>query len=183
MTYSPSQLLMSRATRTKIPVATELLQPNLVTEVYQQLKAHQQRQVHYYNQGTKPLKTLETQEVVGLQQGKSWTPAIVDVKAETTRSYLVTTATGQQYHQNRKDLLQTGEPPPTLSVPEDNHHHTTGTDTETQTIQVPAANEQPHATAFSDKSPTPPTRRTFSRTKTLPAKFKDYVMNVVHIEH
>ena len=34
MTYSPSQLLMSRATRTKIPVATELLQPKLVTEVY-----------------------------------------------------------------------------------------------------------------------------------------------------
>ena len=62
-------------------------------------------------------------------------------------------------------------------------HHTTGTDTETQTIQVPAANEQPHATSFSDKSPSPPTRRTFSRTKTLPAKFKDYVMNVVNIEH
>ena len=48
MTYSPSQLLMSRATRTKIPVGTELLQPKLVTEVYQQLKACQQRQVHYY---------------------------------------------------------------------------------------------------------------------------------------
>ena len=43
MTSSPSQLPMSRATRTKIPVATELLQPKLVTEVYQQLKACQQR--------------------------------------------------------------------------------------------------------------------------------------------
>ena len=42
------------------------------------------------------------------------------------------TATGQQYRRNRKDLLQTGEPPPTLSVPEDNDHHTTETDTETQ---------------------------------------------------
>ena len=107
----------------------------------------------------------------------------MDVKAETSRSHLVTTATGQQYRQNRKDLLQTGEPPSTQSLSEDNHHHTTGTHTETQTIQVRAANEQPHATAFSDKSPTPPTRRTFSRTKTLPAKFKDYVMNVVNIEH
>ena len=117
MTYSPSQLLMSRATRTKIPVATELLQPKLFTEVYQQLKARQQRQVHYYNQGTKPLTSLELQEVVRLRQGKTWTPAIVDAKAETPRSYLVTTLTGQQYRRNRKDLLQTGEPPPTLSVP------------------------------------------------------------------
>ena len=89
MTYSPSQLLMSRVTKTKIPVTTELLQPKLVTEVYQQLKACQQRQAHYYNQGTKPLTTLELQEVVRLRQGKTWTPAIVD---------LVTTATGQQYH-------------------------------------------------------------------------------------
>ena len=76
MTYSPSQLFMSHVTRTKFPVTTELLQPKLVTEVYQQLKACQQRQVHYYNQGTKPLTTLELQEVVRLRQGKTWTPAI-----------------------------------------------------------------------------------------------------------
>ena len=177
MTYSPSQLLMSRATRTKIPVATELVQPKLVTEVYRQLKACQQRQIQYYNQGPKPLTFLEPQEVVRLRQGKNWTPTIVDAKAETPRSYLVTTATGQQYRRSRNDLLQTGEPPPTLSVPEDKGHHTSGTDTETQTTQVPAANEQPHATA------TPPTRRTSSRTKTLPVKFKDYIMNVVNIEH
>ena len=118
---------------------------------------------------------MEQQEVVRLRQGKTSTPAIVDAKAETPRSYLVKTATGQQYRRNRKDLLQTGEPPPTLSVPEDNDHHMTGKDTETQTLQVPAANEQPHATAFSNKSPTPPTRRPFSRIKTLPTIFKDYV--------
>ena len=106
----------------------------------------------------------------------------MDVKAEKPRPYFVTTATGQQYHRNRKDLLQTGEPPPTLSVPEDNDHHTTETDTETQTTQGPATNEQPHVTVFSNKSPTPPTRRTSSRTKTLPAKFKDYAMNFLNIE-
>ena len=102
---------MSRATRTKIPVATELLQPQLVMEV-----------------------RVEPLEVVRLRQGKTWTPAIVDAKAETLRSYLVTTATGQQYRRNHKDLLQTGEPPPTLSVREDKDLHTTGTDTETQAI-------------------------------------------------
>ena len=125
---------------------------------------------------------MEPQEVVRLRQGKTWTPAIVDAKVETPRSYLVTTATGQQFGGNCKDPLQTGEPPPMISVPEDNDHHTTETDTETQTIQVPVANEQPHATVFSDKSPTSPTRRTSSKTKTLPAKFKDYVMNFLNIE-
>ena len=122
MTYSPSQLLMSRATRTTIPGGTELLQPKLVTEVCQQLKARQQWQVHYYNQGTKPLTTLKPQEVVCLRQGKTWTPAIVASKAERARSYSVTTTTGQQYHRNHEDLLQIGEPPPTLSVPEDNRN-------------------------------------------------------------
>lgn len=125
---------------------------------------------------------MEPQEVVHLRQGKTWIPAIVGAKAETLRPYLVTTATGQQYHQNHKDLLQTGEPPPTLSVPEETDHHTTETDTETQTIQGPATNEQPHATVFSNKSPTPPTRRTCSRTKILPAKFKGYAMNFLNIE-
>ena len=78
--------------------------------------------------------------------------------------------------------MQTGEPPPTLSVPEDNDHHMTETDTETQTIQGAATNEQPCATVFSNKSTTPPTRRTSSGTKTLPAKFKDYAMNLLNIE-
>ena len=113
---------MGRATRTKIPVGTELLQPKLVTEVYQQLKARHQQQIHYYNQGTKPLTTLKPQEVVRLRQGKTWTPAIVAAKAETSQSYSVTTATGQQYRRNHEDLWQTGEPPPTLSVPEDNRN-------------------------------------------------------------
>ena len=79
---------MSRVTRTKIPVTTELLQPKPVTEVYQQLKACQQLQVHYYNQGTKPLTTLELQEVVRLRQGKTWTPAISGRESRNTAALL-----------------------------------------------------------------------------------------------
>ena len=47
MTYSPAQLLMSRATGTKFPVSEELLEPKLVTKVKQQLEACQQNQAHY----------------------------------------------------------------------------------------------------------------------------------------
>ena len=66
MTYSPTQLLMSHATRTKIPVSQELLDPKLATKVKQQLEACQQNQAHYYNQGAKALTALKPQEVVHL---------------------------------------------------------------------------------------------------------------------
>ena len=105
MTYSPAQLLMSRASRTKIPVSQELLEPKLATKVKQQLEACQQNQAHYYNQGAKPLTAVKPQEVVRLRQGTTWIPALVNEKAETPRSYLVTTATGQQYRRDRKDFV------------------------------------------------------------------------------
>ena len=130
MTYSPAQLRMSRATRTKIPVSQELLEPQLATKVKQQLEACQQSQAHYYNQGAKPITALKPQEVVRLRQGTTWILALVNEKAETPRSYLVTTATGQQYRRNRKDLLKTGKSTPVKSVPEDHDLcHTSGTQT------------------------------------------------------
>ena len=178
MSYSPAQLLMSRTTRTKIPVAQELLKPQLATGVKQQLVTCQQQQARYYNQGAKPLTALKPQEAVRLRQGKTWVPALVDAKAETPRSYLVTTASGQQYRRNRKDLLQTTETPPVISVPEDNdENHTTET---SQTFQTPVTEEQPdvpaHATAPIEPAPTPPPRRS-TRNRSFPNRFKDYVVN------
>ena len=157
---------MSHTTKTKIPVAQELLEPQLATEVKQQLEACQQHQAHYYNQGAKPLTALEPHAVVRLRQGKTWTPAIVDAKAETPRSYLVTTETGQQYRRNRKDLVLTGEPPPIISVPEE---HTTAI---TQTSQIPVRDESaptlfPPVTPPVEQTPTPPPRRS-TRVKTAP---------------
>lgn len=178
MTYSPSQLLMSRTTRTKIPVTQELLKPKIATEVKQQLLACQHQQVHYYNQGAKPLTDLKPQEAVRLRQGKTWVPAVVNEKAETPRSYLVTTTTGQQYRRNRKDLLQTGENPPVISVPQDNDFNYT---TETQKTSATPNKEQdpvqpPEQQQPNNPESTTPPRRS-SRITTLPFKFKDYVMN------
>ena len=182
MAYSPSQLLMSRTTRTKIPVAQELLRPQVATGVQQQLEACQQHQAHYYNRGTKPLTALKPQEAVRLRQGNTWVPALVSEKAETPRSYFVTTATGQQYRRNRKDLLQTGESPPAISVPHDHDmDHKTETPQssplEEQTQDSNTREEQSHSTITADKSPNPPPRRTSNRARNLPSRFKDYVMN------
>lgn len=117
MTYSPSQLLMSRTARTKIPATKELLQPCVPTDVRQQLESRHRQQALYYNKGAKPLQPLKANENVRLRQGSTWVPAVVSESANTPRSYIVTTTNGQDYRRNRRDLLQTGEPPHIISGP------------------------------------------------------------------
>lgn len=117
MTYSPSQLLLSRTARTKIPATRELLQPRVPTNVRQQLEARQNQQALYYNKGARPLQPLEPNESVHLRQGKAWVPAVVTDTANTSRSYLVTTANGQDYRRNRCNLLKTHKPPHSILGP------------------------------------------------------------------
>jgi len=74
------------------------------------------------------------------------------------------------------DLLQTGELHPVISPPLDNDiNHTTETP---QNIEPPTMENQPPAIVPADESPTSPPRHTSTRTRALPTKFKDYVMNV-----
>ena len=67
MTYSPSQLLMSRITRTKIPVSKDLLVPQIANNARQQLKQRQKRQKQNDDKSTKPLQPLEIGESVHLR--------------------------------------------------------------------------------------------------------------------
>lgn len=164
MSYSPAQLLMSRTTRTKLPTAEHLLQPKIATSVKQQLQTCQKQQAHYYNRNAKPLKPLNENEGVRIQQHKQWVPAKVLNAAHTPRSYLVATENGQEYRRNRKHILKTNEPPPIINQPSDivddeqNLQPTTEDPSNTTTQQVD------------------PPRRTSTRKRILPTRFKDYVM-------
>ena len=51
MKYSPLQLLLSRVARTKIPLAKELLQPEVPVNIHQQLKKQQKWQKENYHKG------------------------------------------------------------------------------------------------------------------------------------
>ena len=110
MTYSPSQLLMSRIARTKIPISQELLLPAVASEAKQQLAQQQKRQKQNYDKSTKPLPPLEIGENVHLRQGNIWIPAAVSGLASAPRSYIITTTDGQQYRRNRRDILKTNIP-------------------------------------------------------------------------
>ena len=174
MTYSPSQLLMSRTARTKIPAAKELLQPCVPTDVRRQLESRQRQQALYYNKGAKPLQPLKANENVRLRQGNTWVPAVVSESANTPRSYIVTTTNGQDYRRNRRDLLQTGEPPHIISGPSQPF--------EPETEETPPDPSEIYQTSPDNShaeptEPEPVQPRVSTLKKVLPSKFKDFVMS------
>ena len=89
--YSPAQLLMSRMLKDKLPAPTSLLLPKLVQGAHKSLSARQQRQKKYHDRGTKALSPLQIGAPVRIQQGRTWTPAIVLEKHEAPRSFKVKT--------------------------------------------------------------------------------------------
>ncbi|CAB3992101.1 sec1 family domain-containing 2 [Paramuricea clavata] len=120
MTYSPSQLLMSRTTRTKIPIYPKsyYYQQCQSMHMQQQLEQRQNQQKQNYDKSTKPLPPLEIGESIHLCQDSIWVPATVSGLAQdhisAPRSYIAATSDGQQYRRNRRDLLKTNIPPSTI---------------------------------------------------------------------
>ncbi|CAB3991932.1 Transposon Tf2-6 poly [Paramuricea clavata] len=161
MTYSPSQLLMSRTTRTKIPMSKELLLPAVPISAQQQLEQRQNQQKQNYDKSTKPLPPLEIGENIHLRQDSIWVPATVSGLAPAPRSYIVTTSDGQQYRRNRRDLLKTNIPPSTIIE-----------QTEDVGEEQPTIIPQPPDLDLRN----PPNQGRPMRTTALPIKYRDYVM-------
>ena len=114
--YTPSQMLMSRLLRSKLPTKQTLLQPKVV-DAHKDLKHRQRRQKSYYDKGTSPLPQLNPGDVVRVQRGKVWEPAVVKASHVQPRSYLVQSQHGQ-LRRNRRHLIKTNELP-ALFVPAD----------------------------------------------------------------
>ena len=106
MSYSSSQLLMSRITKSKLPVSNNLLHPKLATGVVKELTHCQQRQKHYYDMTAKPSSPLKENDSVRIRQNNTWVPARVTHPVTTPRSYIVSTPSGQEYRRNRRHLPQ-----------------------------------------------------------------------------
>ena len=119
MSYTPTQLLMSRIARTKIPTCPKLLKPAIATDASRQLQRNKDTQKHYYNKGSRTLPPLKPQDHVRVRQGKQWTPAVVTAYASTPRSYIVRTQDGQTYRRNRRDLLKPKQPRETADQTQD----------------------------------------------------------------
>lgn len=145
---SPAQRLMSRRTRTLLPTAKALLQPEVqdpsITK--EKIKLRRQRAKIYYDRGSKHLPEIMEGEPVMLQPNKPKMPwergsCLGQV---SDRSYLVKTDHDTIVRRNRKFLrpavptLPAGDPPPT---PQPSTQPTASNTEVTRSMPSPAKNK------------------------------------------
>lgn len=92
MKSSPRQRLMSRRTRTLVPVTTNLFFPKVVDDVQESLQFRRQKAKSYFNKNAKTLSELDVGQDVWKagQRKKTWQPGKCLEKL-SDRSYLVQT--------------------------------------------------------------------------------------------
>ena len=109
MDASPTQLLYGRRTRTRLPVAKTLLEPQVISNVPDKIEMRKQKQKYYYDQHSQELSKLRDGDAIRVQLpgDKEWSlgQANGDVG---NRSYLVE-VNGKQYRRNRRRLRETSE--------------------------------------------------------------------------
>ena len=109
MNASLVQLLYGRRTRTRLPVAKQLLTPQVISDVPENIKIRKQKQKHYYDRHSHELPKLLDGDAIRMQlpRKKEWSLGRV-IGEEGTRSYLVE-VNGKHYRRNRKWLRATPE--------------------------------------------------------------------------
>ena len=105
---SPAVRLFGRRTRTLLPTATSLMQPNQpLDDVPSQLDEAKSRQKAHYDKSAKDLPSLNNDEVVRYRSSEGkWFKAVV-MRKLGSRSYLIKdVATSQIYRRNRRQIRQ-----------------------------------------------------------------------------
>lgn len=105
---SPNERLMSRITRTTIPIAEKKLQPKISTNVHENLKAAREKQKEYADQHSKQAPPLKVGDNVRIQQAhRNWTNATIVQKTPHPRSYIVQREDGSQLRRNTSHIRPT----------------------------------------------------------------------------
>ena len=108
---SPAQLLMNRQLRTKLPVSSELLKPEVVKSKQKELVERQKSQKFYYDKKSKPLPEVSPGEIVRFKKDiglSNWEPAVVETD-HGERSFILRSENDKLYRRNRRHILKTGE--------------------------------------------------------------------------
>ena len=103
---TPSELLMGRNIRTRLP---QLFRTKPDKEVKEKMYMLRKRQKENYDKGVKLLKPLERGDTVRISQEKG--PAIKGqvVEAKTDRAYIVKNELDRTFRRNRNFLIKTNE--------------------------------------------------------------------------
>ncbi len=117
---SPAQRLLSRRTKTFIPMAKAMYVPKVETQVQAALTRTRQRGKTHYDRSARPLAALQAGQTVRIQTDRGYDRlATVIGRAPQPNSYQIQ-AGGATYVRNRRHLLHTPEqytPPTTTEVP------------------------------------------------------------------
>lgn len=106
MGYSPSQLLNSRMTKTKMPVSSELLIPKLCEDVVTKLQGKRNANKKYFDKSARDLRPLDSENDVTIFNhiNKTWEPGKIISSHDAPRSYNVRDSNGNVVRRNRVDL-------------------------------------------------------------------------------
>lgn len=107
MQSSPAQRLLSRRTRTLIPVAPKLLYPRVEKDVPEKINEKKQKYKRHYDRTSKPLPPLSYGQNIRVQlnperRAEPWRPGTITASLGS-RSYIVD-VNGHQFRRNRRDI-------------------------------------------------------------------------------
>ena len=114
-TGSPSQRLMGRRAKTRLPITTKLRQPSYIAPetVTSKLMDYRSKQKLYYDRGTKEREELKPGDSVRIRTPEGWKPAEFVQPASYPRSYAVKAGnsgnSGREYRRNSSMLMKTRE--------------------------------------------------------------------------
>lgn len=175
---SPAQRLMSRRTKTLLPMCENLLKPAVV-DTDSAVRENQLRQARYYNRGAKPLRPLQNGERVRVQSQVAghtyWAPASV-VRQDRNRSYAVKMENGTVLRRNRRHL----RPSPGVSPTSESTGRNPPTPTPGGVTPQPCSPDYVTPQSCSPAEPDPQTTQAgvttrFGRVVRRPAHLRDFV--------
>lgn len=160
---SPAQRIFGRRTRTSIPTAPSLLQPEIPHGARDKMLKRKEIQTKFYNRNTKELPQLQPGDKVHVQtDNKSkWYKAKVQEQVDI-RSYNIRTEDGRVYRRNRRHLRKSVQPTASKIVQEPLEDHYKLTSREPTVIQPSTAREQTIETTNSEPIVQPPTAQVTS---------------------
>lgn len=100
---TPSQVLMSRVLRTKVPISNKTLKPKIEKGVKAAIVQSQIKSKCYYDRSTKTRSDIKGPNVV-FKDGREWKPAQLVQKHHAPRSYLIRNENGRILRRNTYHL-------------------------------------------------------------------------------
>lgn len=145
---SPNQRLMSRTTRSVLPIHENKLMPVIVKNVGQQLAELRHKQKMYHDRVVKPTPAIQVGENVRMQRGpRDWISATVVGNTDKPRSLIVQAENGKQYRRNTIHLCPTKstikDPPAVAASPTRNEERQEDSLAPENTLPKPQSSSPP----------------------------------------